>query len=368
MSELTEKQQQIKAHLDHIEGSKIPDLQKTIDFYKKVGARKDMTQILADMQDLKNTADNLRNLLEKGPQKHEGLKVRVTEYKGSLIIETLNPMDFDEDFVPNGQGRIGCSLTNNARLGISVEAIALMKTYKRVGDVIGDLMGEEDSFTWIGGPKRLVEKGSTVCRYFKMPVGYVVIENTPETEAIEYVNKKETTTITIDYPDYQQELWIELQKTGRWKPKANQTEGKEYADNNEFVYDDFYTLANGGKGGRFVGGNLFNKHVVITNAPEGMVRKDTSYSEDGRFVSMPKEVEQEILELCANIFKKGDEKYSWDIKVHDSEIMSYINPLFDLGFDNNVMNPHETFWRMSIKATPTVMLEKLRAFKREVTA
>jgi len=99
-----------------------------------------------------------------------------------------------------------------------------------------------------------------------------------------------------------------------------------------------------------------------------MVRKDTSYSEDGRFVSMPKEVEQEILELCANIFKKGDEKYSWDIKVHDSEIMSYINPLFDLGFDNNVMNPHETFWRMSIKATPTVMLEKLRAFKREVTA
>lgn len=350
------KQDQLKQSIAYYEGDKIANLKKSIEYYKSIGARKNLTEMYADLEDLERTVKNMKDLLENGPQKRTGLKVKVTTFNGKLVVETMDIDDFDEDFVPNGQGRIGCSLTNNARLGISTEALELMKTFKKVGDVIGDLMGEDDSFSWIGGPIRVMDGDSVVCRYFKMPEGYVVIENTTTQGLTDSIEEKTAGAVSIEYEDFEQELWIELSKTGSWKPKADNPEQMEH------VYNDYFTLQNQ-EGARFVGGRVYDPEVRIMNAPEGMI-KNTS---DGhRTVLMDKAIEKEILQACIDIFKTGDERFSWDIKVPDSEVMSYINPLFDLGFDNNVMNPGPGFWRMSIKATPKQILEKLRSFKREV--
>ena len=42
------------------------------------------------------------------------LKVKVTVYKQQLCIETVDLKNTDDDFVPCGDGRIGCVLINIA--------------------------------------------------------------------------------------------------------------------------------------------------------------------------------------------------------------------------------------------------------------
>ena len=327
--------------------SKIKDYQKTIDYYKSICARKDLTSILDEIKDLKKTVADLTGLLENGPQKREGLKVLVTEYNGNLIIETLNCNEFDEDFVPAGQGRIGCSLSNNERLGISEKALELIKTFKRVGDAIGDLMGEENNFTWIGGLLRVADKNAVVCRYFKMPKNYKLIDNAPSKEAIEYINNKSKGLVSIEYDNFEQEIWISLSKSGSWKIP-------EGSDKMEHVYDNYFTLENT-EGAQFVRDIIYDSEIQILNASEGMIKER---EEGSRKILINPELKAEILATVKNIFSNN--------KILDSEIMSYINPLFDLGFDNNIMNPDNRHWRMSITATPEVILEKLKSFKRDL--
>lgn len=351
MNKIMDKEQ-ISRMIEYYESDKIVNMQKTIDFYKNAGARKDLTSLYAELADLQRTVDNYKKLLE-GPQIRDGLKVKVTEHEGNLIIETLDIEDFDKDFIPNGQGRIGCALSNNARLGISVEALKLMSTYRKVGDVIGDLMGETDNFSWIGGPNHILQKDSVVCRYFKMPEGYVVIDNVSSSEATQHIDEAKAGSINIDYKDFEQELWIEMSTRGKWV--KNESTG-----NSEYTYDNYYMLENQ-EGSRFVGGNVYNPDVVILNAPDGMVTTDR----DGhRTVKMGIDVKNEIFEAVLNIFRTGNES-KWNIKIPKEDVMSYINPLFDLGFDNNVLNPRDGYWRMSIKATPATILEKLKSFKRD---
>lgn len=352
------KPEQIQSMISYYETDKIKNLEESIAFYKECGAHKDLTEMYNDLAGLKNTVANYRKLLENGPQKKEGIKVRVSAYNGNVIVDTVDADVFDSDFVPAGEGRIGCSLNNNARLGISLEALEIIKTYKRVGDVIGDLMGDKDSFTWIGPVRQILRPESVVCRTFDIPKEYVIIDNSVPEELCELLDGKSEAAIkmnSIEYKDFKQELWIELSVSGSWKPTAADPSKSEY------VYNDYFTLQNS-EGARFVGGNIYDKSVSVLNAPEGLVKIKNESIE----VNMSPEIKSEILGMCLNMFKKNPGDDRWNIKVDVKDIMSYINPLFDLGFDNNVMNPQPGYWRMSIKATPEVMLEKLKSFKREM--
>ena len=92
----------------------------------------------------------------------ENLKVKVTAHENYIIIETLDEKE-DNNFVPVGGSRIGCVLieTDNY-LGMSKEAVELLKTIKPSYDDIGDVStwktnDNKDCFAWIGGFKRLVD-------------------------------------------------------------------------------------------------------------------------------------------------------------------------------------------------------------------
>ena len=86
----------------------------------------------------------------------ENLKVKATEYKGILVFETLRPEEGQtEDFVPAGDGRIGCVLVDSTKLGVSPEAMELLKQVRRSGDDLGDpdvfKSGNKVVFGWLGG-------------------------------------------------------------------------------------------------------------------------------------------------------------------------------------------------------------------------
>lgn len=189
-----------------------------------------------------------------------------------------------------------------------------------------------------------------------MPVGYTLIDNITSDEAKHHIDDKKNGSISIEYADFEQELWIELSKSGSWKTITTDQGTQE----EKYVYNDYYTLQNI-EGSRFVGGRLYDPEVLILNTPENMIKQN---SDKSRKILICEETREEIFKTCQNIFRKEDES-TWNIKIYDDEIMCYINPLFDLGFDNNVMHPHETNWRMSITATPKTILEKLKAFKKE---
>jgi len=92
----------------------------------------------------------------------ENLKTKVTAHKGIIVIETKDPAA-DNDFIPAGGSRIGCVLINTKdRLGISGEALELLKKIPRSGDDIGEVdtftsNKRGDVFTWLGPVCRLVD-------------------------------------------------------------------------------------------------------------------------------------------------------------------------------------------------------------------
>ncbi len=112
------------------------------------------------------------------------LKVRVTAYKGLLVIDTEPPFERTETFIPRGGTQIGCTLLGTKdQLGISEEALVLLQTVRKSHDAIGDLMwwkaGDQFCFGWIGGVKSL--KDPSICEgdrdYGIHPGEYVTIPN-----------------------------------------------------------------------------------------------------------------------------------------------------------------------------------------------
>lgn len=85
-------------------------------------------------------------------------KVKLTAYHNYLIIETVPPFDKSDEFIPNGNGKLGCIIANTkTNLGISPEALMLLKQIKQSCDDIGDVMwwkdlNEKCYFGWLGGP------------------------------------------------------------------------------------------------------------------------------------------------------------------------------------------------------------------------
>lgn len=88
------------------------------------------------------------------------MKVKITAYKGILCIETQAPFDKDDTFLPNNEGRIGCLVMGTKEnLGVSQEALDLLKTIRQSRDDIGDVMwwGIKGKFYfgWLGSPLSL---------------------------------------------------------------------------------------------------------------------------------------------------------------------------------------------------------------------
>lgn len=85
------------------------------------------------------------------------LKVKETVYKGQLCIETVNPEEKDKDFIPAGNGKIGCVLVNtDKKLCLSKEVVEFLRNTKCSRDDIGDVdtfITDKDQwvFAWLGG-------------------------------------------------------------------------------------------------------------------------------------------------------------------------------------------------------------------------
>ena len=110
------------------------------------------------------------------------IKVKVVEYNGELIIETLKP-EQDENFTPSGNGRIGCVLINTGKyLGMSREAWNLIKTFHVSGDCIGDVMtwrcnDGRECFGWIGSVGRRIGPDAELSRDGAVDINFIEIPN-----------------------------------------------------------------------------------------------------------------------------------------------------------------------------------------------
>lgn len=112
------------------------------------------------------------------------MRVKITAHKGILCIETQEPLTKDGIFTPSGEGRIGCVLMDTrANLGVSQEALDLLKTIRTSRDAIGDVMWfpaqDKFCFGWLGGPLSLKDpKRCEGDRDYKVREGeYTLIPN-----------------------------------------------------------------------------------------------------------------------------------------------------------------------------------------------
>ncbi len=112
------------------------------------------------------------------------MKVHITAYKGALCIETQEPIVKDETFVPAGGGNFGCVLMDTkTNLGVSQEALVLLRRVRKNRDSMGDVMwwpvGDKFCFGWMGGPLALKVPGRiTGDRDYAVREGaYTLIQN-----------------------------------------------------------------------------------------------------------------------------------------------------------------------------------------------
>ena len=316
------------------------------------------------------------------------IKVKVTAYKEQIVIETIDPDTFDKDYSPNGNGRMGCSLSNTSKLGISAEALSLLKQVSRNRDAVGDFMGDSNSFGWWGGTFSIKNLKSQGARDFEI-CNHVVIDNDVSDYAIGEVEKqlKESENNTVEYEDVSFEPWLELREDRTYNHDTKSYDSKDIFSVNICFHDS----------------HLYDDDVEILNAPENSI---TRHERDGYSdIKFPKNIKLDIEEKISNIFgqeynrpKEGkdntflmmmkkhreemegkeytikemedylsafnrDDKSSLNFSISKDKVMDYVNSFFDLGFSNNIMNPHSDYWRLSLSATPKDYLETLDKFE-----
>lgn len=112
----------------------------------------------------------------------DDLKVKIVEYNGDIIIETLKP-EKDDNFHPVTEpGKVGSVLINTGKfLGISEQAWKIIKGFKRSGDDIGEVMawksGKGDCFGWLGPLGRRIGPDAEVDRGGIKDIEFVKIQN-----------------------------------------------------------------------------------------------------------------------------------------------------------------------------------------------
>ena len=101
------------------------------------------------------------------------VKVKLTEYKDRLVIETVDPEKEDyPGWTPIGPGRFGCVLAGSKTgLGASEEALAWLRGVKRGRDAIGDIdwfacNDDRKAFAWFGGFFRIVGRDAEGSRSY----------------------------------------------------------------------------------------------------------------------------------------------------------------------------------------------------------
>ena len=310
----------------------LQDLLKTIDYYKSVGANKDLSWEYEQVNLYNEYIDNYKNLLIDNSKEINTIKVRVTSYKGNVIIETINPNEFDQDFNRPILGNIGCSLKNTKRLEISQEAIDTINKMKSTGYGMGDFMGNKDYFSWVG-PENVIKTADCVkSNDYRLPLKYNLIDNIISDNQKYIIDNGKHLNISKPITEIKYDLWIELRQHSAWLPKED--------DSNVMhnVYSDFYTV-----------------DVTIHNRNEK---------------HLPGAIQLEIKESIKNLFSKFNGKYTSNYgftkfgpKIPQNELMPYINALFNIGFDNNIMNPDISYWRMSMNGTIEEFKNAIKSFK-----
>lgn len=100
-----------------------------------------------------------------------GLKVKVTAYKGLIVIEPIEPekdASAKKGWVPVGPGRFGSVLCKTkGHLGVSKEAVNLLRQVQRGVDSIGDLSWWEcddgsHAFSWFGAAYRIIDPSTAI--------------------------------------------------------------------------------------------------------------------------------------------------------------------------------------------------------------
>lgn len=120
--------------------------------------------------------------------------VKVHAHERVLIIDAELNVEH-EDWVPIGLGKIGCVLINTRdHLGISMEALELLRGLKRSNDSLGDvdwfLSDKGWCFSWLGGPnsiKHVDRCESSRTHEVPGPSEYTLIDNDPPIEAVEAI-------------------------------------------------------------------------------------------------------------------------------------------------------------------------------------
>ena len=327
--------EQIQSSINYKKGDNgLQRVVETINYYKQVGAEKPLDWYEEQKDLYQQEIDSLEVLLSKGAEEIDTPKVRITEYKGNVVIETIDPGQFDQDFSRPILGHIGCSLFNTERLEMSQEAIDAISRMSSTGYGMGDFMASEDHFTWVG-PEFCIKTPDCVrASDHRTPKVFKLIENTVSDKAKEFIDSGSHISKPRPKKEIKHNLWIELLQHSNWEPKEDEP------NVNHYVHSDFHIL-----------------DIRIHNHNEG----EELSQEDG----------EEIKSLVKGLFEgfEGSYKgnYNWEetgIKIPKEDLMSFVNGLFKAGFDNNIMNPRMDYWRMSMEATVEELKKALKSFKR----
>lgn len=119
------------------------------------------------------------------------VQARVTAHRGILVVELLAKKSIkgvvtSNIDTPNNLGTVIHNTGTN--LGVSAEALALLKTIRKGHDAIGDVdwfrsNDGHDNFAWLGGPKRLMDPATAQAARGYAMLGHKVIPNTASVQA-----------------------------------------------------------------------------------------------------------------------------------------------------------------------------------------
>ena len=126
------------------------------------------------------------------------MHAKITAYGNHLIFELLSTKSCDTLATsldnPNNLGQV--IIGTDTLLGVSDEAIKLLKKIKPGRDAIGDVSWwtateNRSCFAWFGGPKQIIDvtdRDIVAARDYRVPDGrYVTIPNEPDPAAIKAI-------------------------------------------------------------------------------------------------------------------------------------------------------------------------------------
>lgn len=117
------------------------------------------------------------------------MHARITAYKGHLVVELLARASIKDEVTTSldRPGSFGQVVHDTARnLGVSADALALLKTLQPSGDAVSDVTwfrtdDGKASFGWLGGVNRLMDPQETEsARGFALLEHVVIANDVPE--------------------------------------------------------------------------------------------------------------------------------------------------------------------------------------------